>query len=84
MKIIFNPKEREFELFIHQTGLFSSGLEVMVNRDWLSFDTTVLLHAKQLTQIPNNTRCSDRALFDRCKGTYLLGAVNATMGCTPR
>ncbi|XP_023331503.1 uncharacterized protein LOC111703706 [Eurytemora carolleeae] len=74
----------QFEIFVHQTGLFSSGLEVMVSRDWINYDTVALINAKQLTQIANDSLCSDQKLFDQCKEKYLLGVVNDTIGCTPR
>ena len=84
VRLSFKQAEMQFEIFVHQTGLFSSGLEVMVSRDWMNYDTVALINAKQLTQIANDSLCSDQMLFDQCKEKYLLGVVNDTIGCTPR
>jgi len=84
VRLSFKQAEMQFEIFVHQTGLFSSGLEVMVSRDWINYDTVALINAKQLTQIANDSLCSDQTLFDQCKEKYLLGVVNDTIGCTPR
>ena len=84
VRLSFKQAEMQFEIFVHQTGLFSSGLEVMVSRDWMNYNTIALINAKQLTQIANNSLCSDQTMFDRCKEKYLLGVVNDTIGCTPR